>query len=125
MPGWVWVNGSYSLINHTTRTWIGELTVTSGVSVNEINAQPAEINLFPNPAGETIIVEFNKAGDGRILIELTDSGGKMVRKLYSGSISKGKNSFSFHTDALNAGNYMVTIKDNKGGIVAGKKFIKN
>ena len=124
MPGWVWVNGSYSQINHTTRTYIGELTVTSGVSVNEIEQQEADINVFPNPAEETVTIEFDKTTDGWILIRVTDIQGREIQKLYSGSIGKGKNSFSFNAASLSSGNYQVTISDGGGTVIASKKFVK-
>ena len=124
MPGWVWVNGSYSLVNHTTRTWIGELTVSSGVTVDEIANDESSMHLFPNPAEETISISFNKSVDGWIVIEVADIQGKAITKLYSGSISKGKNSFSFNAASLSAGSYTVGIRDNQGNVIASRQFIK-
>jgi Secretion system C-terminal sorting domain len=124
MPGYVWVNGSYSLSNHTTRTWIAELTVTSGVSVAEPGMQDQPVNLFPNPSEERISVAFNKVTDGWINIEVIDMEGRKVQKLYSGNISKGENSFSFNIVSLPAGNYIVSIDDLNGKSIAKRKFMK-
>lgn len=125
MPGWVWVNGSYSLVNHTTRTWIGELTVTSGVSVNEIEESDDNFNLYPNPSEERISIDFTNSRDGNLTIIIYNGDGKKVTQLYSGSLAKGNNSFSFSISSLAAGNYFVTIHDAAGGSIATKKFVKN
>lgn len=125
MPGWVWVNGSYSLVNHTTRTWIGELTVTSGVSVNEIKESDDDLNLYPNPSEERISIDFTNSRDGNLTIIIYNGEGKKVSQLYSGSLAKGNNSFSFTISSLAAGNYYVTIHDAAGGSIATKKFVKN
>ncbi len=124
MPGWVWINGSYSLVNHTTRTWIGELTVTSGVSINEINSSEDEITVYPNPAEERISIAFEKNNNGNIRIHVNDISGKELLQLYSGSISKGNNNFSFNASSLSAGNYIISISDQDGTLIASEKFIK-
>lgn len=124
MPGWVWVNGSYSLVTHTTRTWIGELTVTSGVSVNEIPDAGTEIQIFPNPSEERVSIAFEKNNDGIIRINLTDINGREIEQLYYGSISKGKNKFSFNASSLSAGNYIIFISDQNKQVIASEKFIK-
>ncbi|MDQ3050555.1 MAG: T9SS type A sorting domain-containing protein [Bacteroidota bacterium] len=125
MPGWVWVNGSYSLVNHTTRTWIGELTVSSGVSVNEIQAADVDLNLYPNPSEERVSIDFNAGSDGLITIIIYTMEGKEIKQLYSGSLTKGSNSFSFNITSLVAGNYFVTIHDAAGSSIATQKFVKN
>jgi len=124
MPGWVWVNGSYSQINHTTRTWIAELTVTSGVSTPEVVSESSSVDIYPNPSEERISLAFNKSSDGWLNINVYDMKGKLVHHLYSGNISKGKNSFSFNVVSLTAGNYVVTIEDSNHHIIASKKFVK-
>jgi len=125
IPGHVWVNGSYSLTNHTTRTWIAELTVTSGVSVPEISQTKDEMKVYPNPAEERISLDFNKSTNGRILINLYDAQGKEVRKLYEGAVISGKNSFSFNILPLAPGSYRVVISEGMGKKIATKQFIKN
>lgn len=125
IPGHVWVNGSYSLVNHTTRTWIAELTVTSGVSVPEISQPLAAVKIYPSPAEERISLDFNKATDGRIIINLYNAQGKLVKKLYEGGITSGENSFSFNIISFAPGSYQVVIADGLGKKIATKQFIKN
>ncbi|MFN5323551.1 MAG: T9SS type A sorting domain-containing protein [Bacteroidota bacterium] len=123
LPGWVWVNGSYSLVNHTTRTWIGELTATSGVSVPELNTKIADALLFPNPSTDRTEIQFELKTDDFITLDVYDLNGKIIKHLYGGSLKSGSNSISFNTQFLTKGTYVLQINSKQSGIIANKQLV--
>jgi len=123
LPGWVWVNGSYSIANHTTRTWIGELTVTSGVSVPENATQLAETNLFPNPAFASTEIQFELKSNDYVELHIHDTSGKIILQPYRGSLRAGANSISINTTSLSKGHYLIQINSKKEGQLATKKLV--
>jgi hypothetical protein len=48
-------------------------------SVEENFEDPVNVTVFPNPAGESIKIQFKSAIDKEILISLLDAQGKLVR----------------------------------------------
>ena len=122
-PGYVWINGSYTVFGGVTRTWIGEYTVTSAAGVDDPIAQNASL-VYPNPAIDFTTVKFNSPNVGRITARIYDNAGKMVHQLFYGSVMSGENEISFKTDALTIGMYVVIIADEKGTEIAKEKLVK-
>lgn len=123
LPGWVWVNGSYSLVNHTTRTWIGELTATSGVSVPELGTGEMDASIFPNPTSDRFEIEFDLKSDDFMSLDIFDLKGKLISQPYMGSLRSGPNNISISTRFLSKGYYMIQINTRKSGVVASKKVL--
>jgi hypothetical protein len=123
LPGWVWVNGSYSLVNHTTRTWIGELTATSGVSAPELDDMSDDALLFPNPTIDRTEIQFELKSDDFITLDVLDQNGKQVRQLYRGSLRSGNNSITLSTAFLAKGSYLLQITSKQSGIIASKRLV--
>jgi hypothetical protein len=123
IPGVVWVSGSYSITNHTTRTWIGEMSINSGTFISE-PASGSSMNLFPNPVHERVNVEFDLSLNGLVMINLYDAAGKLVQQLYHGRLVSGKNNFSFDTSSLRAGSYTVNVIDENKKTAGSKTFLK-
>jgi hypothetical protein len=122
MPGFVWMSGSYTIVSHTTRTWIGELA-TVNTSVAEIPAV-SEMDVYPNPTSDRLNIDFDKKEDGFIEISITDIQSKKTTIIYRGQISKGPNTFSINTNAIAKGSYIIQISDNKVSGIAVRKFIR-
>ena len=123
LPGWVWVNGSYSLVNHTTRTWIGELTATSGVSIPEEDEDEIEANIFPNPTSDRSEIQFELKSDDFITLDVLDMNGKLIKQPYRGSLRSGANSISINTSFLAKGHYQVQISSKKSGVITSKMLV--
>ncbi|MBK7683134.1 MAG: T9SS type A sorting domain-containing protein [Bacteroidetes bacterium] len=122
-PGYVWINGSYTVFNGVTRTWIGEYTVTTAAGVDDPIAQNNSV-VYPNPSIDFTTLKFNCPKVGRITSRIYDNAGKMVHQLFYGSVMSGENEISFKTDALTAGLYVVIIADEKGTEIAKEKLVK-
>ncbi|MBK9636985.1 MAG: T9SS type A sorting domain-containing protein [Bacteroidetes bacterium] len=122
-PGYVWINGSYTVFNGTTRTWIGEFTVTTAAGVDDPIDQNNSV-VYPNPSVDFTTVKFNNPKGGRITARIYDNAGKLVHQLFYGSVMSGENEISFKTDALAAGLYVVIIADENGAEIAKEKLVK-
>jgi hypothetical protein len=124
--GFVWVSGGYTILNHTTRTWIAELVPDITTDVPKIpEALDNGSLLFPNPSSDRITVEFNNPGSAYLVFEIYDASGRLVKKLFRGSVIKGSNEFSFSAASLPTGNYLLHIAAGNGETVVTKKFVKD
>jgi len=123
LPGWVWINGSYSLVNHTTRTWIGELTATSGVSVPQLDPSTDDALVYPNPTSDRTEIQFELKADDFICLDILDMSGKLISQPYRGSLRSGPNSISLNTTFLSKGSYVLQIVSKKSGAIAIKKLV--
>ncbi|MBK7967245.1 MAG: T9SS type A sorting domain-containing protein [Bacteroidetes bacterium] len=122
-PGNVWTNGSYTVTNGTTRTWIGEFTVNTAAGINDFENQNSAL-VYPNPMVDFTTVKFNNPTPGRITARIYDNAGKMVHQLFFGSVIGGENEISFKTEVLTAGLYFVVIADVDGKEIAKEKLVK-
>jgi len=122
-PGNVWINGSYTIFNGVTRTWIGEYTVNTATGMNDaVNKNEALV--FPNPTLDLTTVQFNSPESGRITVRIYDNSGKMVHQLFHGSVMAGENAISFKTEALAAGMYQVVVANKDGKEIVREKLLK-
>lgn len=124
-PGTVWMSGGYALANHTTRTWIGELTSSTSAGLqDEVSTQNNSL-VYPNPTKERITVSFMVEKTQKLNIGVYDMQGKMIKLLFDGSVVKGDNEFSFNNAELLNGAYIIKINGSTSGLIASKKFVKN
>lgn len=123
--GVVWVSGEYAVSNHTTRTWVAELSHDPLTAVHENISDEISTTLFPNPGSDRITAVFSNPQNQFLVFEIYDAAGKLVKQLFRGSVVQGENEFSFSIAALRAGNYFLQISGNNSGNVVVKKFVKN
>ena len=122
-PGYVWMNGSYTIFNNTTRTWIAELTVTTAAGVSTALPENTTV-VFPNPAQDVATIRFNALLPGRITVSIYDNNGKKVHQVFYGAVSAGENELMFRTQQLVPGIYFVTVADEEGHEMAKEKLVK-
>jgi hypothetical protein len=122
-PGYVWINGSYTIFGGVTRTWVGEYTVTTAAGIDDPVAENKAL-VYPNPVQDFTTVKFNSPSAGRITVRIFDTAGKMIHQLFFGSVIGGDNEIRFKTDALASGVYFVVIADLDGKEIAREKVIK-
>ncbi len=79
------------------------------VSVNEVNAEEAQLSVFPNPAVTQSVLTFNVAKPAFVTIKLSDLNGKMV---YSSDLGQVQGSIveTLDVSKLNAGLYFVQVQ---------------
>jgi hypothetical protein len=123
-PGLVWISGQYGLANHTTRTWIGEISANTSAGIQTQNTSAIEPEVFPNPTIDMVNIKFNITKAEEYNMEIFDTRGKKVAILFSGAIVAGPNMLSFSTASLSAGEYLFCISNMNSKKVFSEKFIK-
>lgn len=120
-----WLCGSYARQNNSYGTWIAKVTIGDTTFISSINSlQKASIkaNAFPNPANERFSITFETQKENQTEIALCTVEGKIISKLLEDRLKAGTNLFSFSTESLTKGTYLLLIKEN-GEIKATQKII--
>lgn len=92
----------------------------ASVGISETGIAESQFLLFPNPAGESVTIQFNDDTDLH-QIRLTDISGRNVMEVqnYSGKTWKTE------TSSMEKGVYLVTIRDASDKITGVQKLIVN
>lgn len=102
------------VITNTATTAIVALT---GIAESNFN----DLQVYPNPVSETLIIETEIADHESLKIELYDSMGKLI-KIYSfNGHENNHQTIEINTSLLSKGLYFIRIPGKKSGI---KRFIK-
>lgn len=122
--GIAWLCGSYgdpSTGNY--RTWISKVR-TSDISFG-IKSTPSSNTttlLYPNPAINLVTVEFETTRKAAISADVYDMQGKLVAHVFDDAAKDGLNRFSFNTQNLSSGNYLLRITSS-GTTIVSKQFV--
>jgi hypothetical protein len=100
-----------------------ELKSTDAVNKNsKLAAKPESLKMFPNPAGDYVIVEYNTVGySGDVLIWITDISGKTV---FKEKFTNKMDQVVLKTEEWSAGVYQISAFINGRLINSGKVTIK-
>lgn len=129
-PGVVWMSGFYGkristpTIVYSNQSWIAELTSPYSIGASIPNTQRPELTaqVYPNPAAERVLLEFTMEESRDISVQLNMINGAYARELFHDKAKQGLNRFSFITDDLTNGTYILEILD-QGKVIADKKVI--
>ena len=132
-PGKVWVAGYSSRIAGTapfTRrenaTWIAELSLDASMVTDMVERdQPIkDVKLGPNPTRDFVSLDFNMEKKELLSFDLFSLDGKLVKHLLENTAKKGNNRFTFNTEPLAPGTYILRIS-LEGTTIISKKIIKS
>jgi hypothetical protein len=123
--GVVWMAGSYGRSNRTNGTWIAELKWLddSFVGISENQSERKTPKVFPNPSMDQISVSFVAEKSELMSFKLYDIQGRLVKIILKDLTKKGENLFSFSTQPLPAGTYILRI-ESASGMVHQQKIIR-
>ncbi|MFN4122557.1 MAG: T9SS type A sorting domain-containing protein [Flavobacteriales bacterium] len=123
--GVVWMAGSYGRSNRTNGTWIAELKWLddSFVGISENQSEHKTPKVFPNPSMDQISVSFVAEKSELMSFKLYDIQGRLVKIILKDLTKKGENLFSFSTQPLPAGTYILRI-ESASGMVHQQKIIR-
>ncbi len=135
--GTIWIAGSYGKVAtnqpldpRASATWLAELVnpdtsepVTSaqhpaGASLSE---KDIRMMTYPNPASKTVTLKFTSAKTQTLKIRIFNTNGRLVKSLLTSKVKKGDNHFSFTTEPLASGTYLLVVEGKEGRIET-KKF---
>jgi hypothetical protein len=95
-------------IDHTYKTWIGEVTNGQNVSTTAID-KPIPFSVTPNPVRDNMEIIFTMPEAIPMTIALYDASGQLLRTLYQGTPSVGEHKMSFPKGDLPVGVYVISI----------------
>ncbi len=97
---------------------VEDLSVSNPTIISEVNALTI---IYPNPAGNTLHVNFGASLTGKIALVITDVSGK---PLITNKALQGGTSAQINISNLPAGTYFLKIISTKSDENAVKKFVK-
>jgi hypothetical protein len=120
----VWINGMYATSGKKNNTWIAELSLNTFAGISSLKTNNSnQLSLYPNPTFDMMNIEFSIEKTDYLSFELYDLNGKLIKLLMRDRVKAGKNDFSFSTNPLNAGIYLLKISSGNREIFS-KKIIK-
>ncbi len=114
----VFIFGIYGTSLNEYGNWIAKITVNSLVDVEQVIQSPETVSFFPNPSNGWVSVSFENSEINKLVISLYDMQGKLVQQLMNEEMKRGDFSFSFETNQLEKGTYVLQIQ-------SGNKNLKN
>lgn len=90
---------------------IDDICVRGDGTVN-VDEAKVDVNMvmFPNPAANTVNLNFNVVKPGPVSLEVYDLSGKQIDKRGIGTRLKGEHTYQYDVNGLAAGNYLVTLR---------------
>lgn len=82
------------------------------VGINDNVLPIYHLKVFPNPAKESIIIDFQSIKKEQVTINLKDINGKVVKQVYSGNIKKGFNHILLSLNEFSNGFYFLEMNFN-------------
>ncbi len=90
--------------------YIDNININGIVGVDEINAEVAGLNVYPNPANNSTQLSFTLSTSQDVTVIVTDLSGRVVStELFANRVAGG-NIIDLPLDAIADGMYMVSIK---------------
>jgi len=95
---------------------LGFLLLDPSENTNVIKPAPAnrKVEAYPNPAGATQNLEFEVLQAGKVVVEIIDGQGNVVKNVFNGNLDKGLNKLQVTTGDLKGKSYFYRITDAKG-----------
>lgn len=127
-PGEVWMSGYYGLYTggyNAHAAWVAQIA-TGGVStgVKETKTENTSANVFPNPSREMFSIDIYLEKPEYLSFELYDAQGKLVTVLLKDWVKGKQNMFSFRTDQLAKGIYVLKIVGNYNTNITKKVIVE-
>ena len=121
-----WTSGSVGAniagqLDHTYKSWIGEVTNGQNVSTTDIGRSIA-FSVTPNPVQDYFEINFTITEASPITIALYDTHGKLVRTLYQDTPLAGAHKISFQMGDLLGGAYVISVS-SVGRVVGWEKIV--
>jgi hypothetical protein len=121
-----WSSGSVGAnvagqIDHTYKTWIGEVTNGQNVSTTEID-NSIVLSVTPNPVYEYMEINFTMTESLPMTIALYDAYGQLARTLYQDTPSLGSHTISCQSGDLPVGVYVISV-NSLGRLLGWEKIV--
>lgn len=116
--GFYWVYAVDSVLN------VSEAAPFSYLSTGMEAGTFAALRLYPNPAQEQVMLEFQMEEPGQLQFYLYDQLGRILKAVDLGAPSTGKHVHRLELRDLTSGTYLYWISNDKGKGIRGKLMIR-
>ena len=79
------------------------------VGINDNVSPIYQLKVLPNPAKESIVIDFQSLKKEQVSISLKNINGKMIKEIYSGTIEKGNNHILLSLSEYSNGYYFLDL----------------
>ena len=117
----VWVSGQYGASGNY-KTWIAQIKESNVAGEKEDMINNTDVLLYPNPVISNFNFEINTPRSKKMIINLYDVTGRLVKELFNGWIYAGETKLSFNKNALPKGLYLLKIMDEEK-IIKSEKIV--
>jgi len=97
------------------------MNFTPGLVSTKNLSESVKVNIYPNPAKDVAVVDYNTAFDGDVTISVVDMSGRTVYNKTFANQAKGNNKVELNVNDFNAGVYTVVIAANSSRVT--KKLV--
>lgn len=119
-----WLAGSYGAANGRYNTWLAKVISTDTIASGLVSENAAKaVNVFPVPATDRIHVEFELQEARTLSFKLISSDGRTALEIFRHDCPQGRLRFSFQTDDLPRGQYVLDARTAEGISVFSRKLI--
>lgn len=123
----VWMAGAYGANTLPRRasygTWIAQLKNKSApLFTPQTDKEKTSMMVYPNPAADLFVIEFDAVQHAQIEVGLFDQQGKKIKTLFNDHIPESRCRLSFNKLLLPDGFYVVQVMQN-GVLVQNEKLV--
>jgi hypothetical protein len=111
------------LCEGTYTVWVTDSLGCTYSASARVEEPPPQQSLFPNPTKDRVTVKFQADKATPVTFAIYDMSGRLVKRLMHEQVGQGRNLFSFSTEPLAEGMYVLKI-ENAEGVLMQKKFMK-
>ncbi|NCP45559.1 MAG: T9SS type A sorting domain-containing protein [Flavobacteriales bacterium] len=111
---WVAIGSGVPVLKITTAVGGSQIEYQDNlmVGINDNILPIYHFKAFPNPAKESILIDFQSLKKEQITINLKDINGKIVKQIYNGNIEKGNNHIFLSLSEFSNGIYFLEMRIN-------------
>jgi Secretion system C-terminal sorting domain len=117
----VWISGMYGDAATSFNSWSNHIAkITNGpewlaLANNETELKPVSASVYPNPVQHQKFTMSIQAKQQEIVrIVLMNTNGQLIDELMQTTVHPGNNVFSFNTNSLANGTYLIQVKGTEG-----------
>jgi hypothetical protein len=122
-PGSVWYGGSYSSGNARNMSWLSKMRfgIPDVTAVNAETLTQASV-VYPNPGSDRVHIRMDVENADVMEFRIMDLQGKSLRVIMREWVRSGNQTFSFSTEPLAPGYYVLHISNSRGEMVEQHPF---
>ena len=100
----------------------GVIQIQRAINTVAFNPNETTINVFPNPTGGLVTIQFNIPVDGVTTVAIVDMQGKIRKEILKGKVPAGSYQYSVNLDTMGPGTYLAVLENN-GKIISNKTIL--